>query len=184
MMTRGMGGGSSRRSIWNVLRTAAGPVAAACGLAGCQMATPFSGPGYSGGSGGSGVIGAAAGERVVVGVTHAVLDGRKRSVFDEHTRRVVRSLPEHDGYLGHSIRTRVFGHEVWTMTVWRDGAALDAFVRSPVHQEAIRRGMPAVIAAQFMRLEWPATSPPPSWTAIQERLRTTAVHEYKGGKPG
>jgi hypothetical protein len=56
------------------------------------------------------------------------------------------------------------------MTVWRDKASLDAFVRSEVHTEAIRMGMPAVKTAQFLRFEWPAQDVPPSWGEVERRL--------------
>jgi heme-degrading monooxygenase HmoA len=135
-------------------------------LSGCALATPFRGPGYDEVRG---VIAGPPGVTVVVAVTHAVLEGDRRA-FDDHTRRVVESLPRAEGYLGHSIRGRLFGGEVWTMTVWRDGRSLSAFVRSAVHEEAVREGMTAVREARFVRFAVPAGSPPPSWAEALRRL--------------
>lgn len=118
---------------------------------------------------------------MIIGVTNATLDGSKRALFDQHTRNVVRSLPSHDGFIGSSVRTRLMGNEVWTMTVWRDEAALDSFVRSPVHVEAIRKGLPAVIEAKFARFSWPAESVPPKWGEIIERLKTVEPIAYGAG---
>jgi heme-degrading monooxygenase HmoA len=124
--------------------TAALPVALATLLSACQLATPIKGPGIAR----SGSFAAEkVGPKVFVGVTNAVLGAADRSEFDRHTRRVVKSLPTQAGYVGHSVRTRVFGNEVWTMTIWESHAALTAFVRSPVHQAAMREGLDAVTTA-------------------------------------
>lgn len=156
-------------------------IAAALGLtgaalAGCELATPFTGDGYRSGTG---VTLPSAGDEVAVGVTHAVLDGNRREAFDEATRNVIASLPGLDGYIGHSVRARVLGNEVWTMTVWRDAEALDAFVRSPAHRAAMASGLPAVKRAQFMRLTWPTATAPPSWDEILVRLLDVRFVEYR-----
>ncbi len=142
-------------------------VAAACGIRGVPLATPFTDHAYSEATG-----------TVAIGVTNATLDPKNRAAFDDHTRRVIRSLPTHDGYLGHSVRGRVLGNEVWTMTVWRDQAALDAFVASPVHRTAIREGLGGVNEARFLRFDWPAAERPPSWRDITERLRNVTPIDY------
>ena len=153
-----------------------GALAASVGFSGgCQLATPFKGTGYSRDEG---VTLAGVGDTVCVAITHALLDGDNRSAFDDHTRRVIQSLPTQDGYIGHSVRTRLLGHEVWTMTVWRDEEAMQAFVDSPVHRTAIREGMSAVRSAQFLRLDWPTASVPPSWNEIQQRLQSVETIDY------
>lgn len=135
-------------------------------LTSCALATPFSGPGRTPDGG-----------PVFVAVTNAVLHPDKRRAFDEHTRRVIASLPAHDGYLGHSVRGRVMGHEVWTITVWRDEESLDAFVESPVHRTAIREGLGGVRTAKFLRFEWPGDRPP-SWAEILRRLESIEPIDY------
>ena len=135
-------------------------------LTSCAFATPFSGPGRTP-EGGS----------VYVAVTNAVLHPDKRRAFDEHTRRVVASLPSHNGYLGHSVRGRILGNEVWTMTVWRDEESLDAFGESPVHRTAIREGLGGVRTAKFLRFEWHEDRPP-SWGVILHRLEAVEPIDY------
>ena len=135
------------------------------------MATPYSGSAQ-----------ASDGGPVFVAVTNAVLDPAKRRAFDEHTRRVVASLGSHEGYLGHSVRGRLLGHEVWTMTVWRDEESLDAFVGSPVHRTAIREGLAGVRTAKFLRFEW-SEQRPPSWAEIERRLATVEPIDY-GARAG
>ncbi|MFN5946808.1 MAG: antibiotic biosynthesis monooxygenase family protein [Phycisphaerae bacterium] len=144
-----------------------GFVAAVPFLASCQMAAPFKGPGYTPGKG---VTLPGATDTVWIGLTNAQLDGSNRAVFDDYTNRVIRDLPSREGHIGHSVRTRVFGNEVWTMTIWRDEAALNAFVRAPVHREAMREGISAVKSARFARFAWPASQVPPSWTEAKRRL--------------
>lgn len=142
-------------------------IAASPFLLSCQVASPFKGPGYTRGKG---VTLPDATDTVWVGLTNAQLDGSNRATFDDYTRRVIRDLPNRDGYVGHSVRTRVFGNEVWTMTIWRDEAALNAFVRAPVHREAMREGIGAVTTARFARFAWPASQVPPSWDEAKRRL--------------
>lgn len=142
-------------------------IAASPFLMSCQVATPFKGPGYARGKG---VKLPGATDTVWIGLTNAQLDGSNRATFDDYTNRVIRDLPNRDGYIGHSVRTRVFGNEVWTMTVWRDEAALNTFVRAPIHREAMREGISAVKSARFARFAWPASQVPPSWDEAKRRL--------------
>ena len=165
----------------NLLRTwaaAALPIGLATLLTACQLATPMKGPGIDrSGRFATGKVG----PQVYVGITNAVLGAADRSEFDRHTRRVVKSLPTQPGYVAHSVRTRIFGNEVWTMTIWDSDAALTAFVRSPVHQEAMREGISAVTTAKFDRFEWSTDAPPPTWKFVLERL--TFVKETRYASP-
>lgn len=157
-----------------------GGAAACAALASCGVATPFRGTGWSASRG---VTLPDAGPTVWVGVTNALLDGAKRGPFDRHTRLVLASLPDQEGYIGHSVRGRILGHEVWTMTVWRDADVLEAFIESAVHVEAIRQGLPAVRRAKFVRFEWPADRVPPAWADVLTRLDAATAIEYRTGRP-
>jgi heme-degrading monooxygenase HmoA len=149
-------------------------VVLALAIPGCQAAAPFRGPGAANPKAVSGV-----GETVVVAVTHAVLDGSNRRPFDEYSAKVVRSLPSQDGFVGYSLRSRIAGNEVWTMTVWRDEAALDAFVSSEAHEAAIASGLQSVVSGQFTRFECPVDDCPPKWSSIMERLKSVRTIEYR-----
>jgi quinol monooxygenase YgiN len=120
---------------------------------------------------------------VVVAVTHAILDPANRREFDRQSRLVIDSLPSHPGHIGHSVATRILGNEVWTLTVWTDAASLDAFVSSPVHTQAIRSGLPAVISARFLTTSWPADQVPPPWKEIDRRLADITPVEYRARSP-
>lgn len=146
------------------------------GLSGCEVAMPVRGPGFDARQG---VTLAGAGETVIVAVTHAVLDAKTRGAFDDSTRKVAASLPQQPGFIAYSLRTRLFGDEVWTMTMWVNEEAVDGFTASPVHVRAIRDGMPAVKTAQFLRFEWPSRGAAPSWEEIKRRLASEPVIDYR-----
>lgn len=165
------------------LRTNWLPAVAACTalclflpLTGCRLATPFAGTGYSSEGG---VTLPDARDTAWIAITHAELIADKRAKFDEYTDLVVSSLPDNDGYIGHSIRARILGNKVWTLTVWRDEAALNAFVRSPKHRKAMRLGLSGVARAQFLRMELPLDAVPPSWKKIDNLLQKTEFVDYE-----
>ena len=138
-------------------------------LGGCTISTPFKGPGYNRGAG---VAFDQSTDTVVVALTHAVV-GKDRDNFDRGVSRVVDSLAQQPGLIGYSLRRELFGNEAWTLTVWRDEASLDAFVRSSAHQQAIRSGAAELVAANFRRLELPASEIPIDWEHALEYLATS-----------
>ncbi|MFM9957673.1 MAG: antibiotic biosynthesis monooxygenase family protein [Phycisphaerales bacterium] len=155
---------------------------AAVGCLGIPVSSAVTGPGYTPGKGlrRQGGVGSEVTEKpVVFGVTNVIFDRRKRSVFLEHTQRVRDSLPEQPGYLASALRIVLMGNEAWTMTAWDDATSLDAMVASPIHREAVRQGMPAVVRARFLRFQWPPGGEPPSWREIRDRLESVPWIEYR-----
>ncbi|XVJ58155.1 MAG: hypothetical protein HEQ23_01655 [Tepidisphaera sp.] len=150
-------------------------------LPSCEVATPFRGPGYARPDG---VILPGAGPTVWVAVTYAVLDNSSRGTFDDYSRKVVESLPQNDGYIGHSVRAKLLGNKMWTMTVWRDEPALNSFVRSPLHREAVRKGLGGVLRGKFLRFEHPTDSAPPSWDDVLAQMQTIEYIEYGSANAG
>ncbi len=126
---------------------------------GCAINTPFRGPGYDPDRG---VTLNDAGDRLLVALTHATLNERRRN-FDAEVGRVAASLADRDGLVAYSLRKELLGNEAWTMTVWRDRAALEAFVASSAHQHAIRNSAHELAAARFLRFEIDAAALPISW---------------------
>ena len=135
-------------------------------LGGCAISTPFKGPGYDPGSG---VTAANGQQTVVVALTHAMI-GDSRGNFDRAVRRVADSLEQQPGLIGYSLRKHVLGNEAWTLTVWRDEASLEAFVRSPAHQQAMRDATGELALASFRRIELPAAEIPLDWTTALDYL--------------
>lgn len=99
--------------------------------------------------------------------------------FWKQTQAVFRSLQagEHEGLIGCAIRAQVLGRKSWTLSIWQDETALEAFSVSPVHLKAVNAGAAALRDAAFVRLRLRAREAPPNWRRItallDERLKTT-----------
>ena len=135
-------------------------------LGGCTISTPFQGPGYDRSVGVTEIDDR---QTVVVALTHAVVGDSRRN-FDRGVEGVVDSLESQPGLIGYSLRRELLGNEAWTLTVWRDEASLDAFVRSPAHRQAIQNGMGDITTASFRRIELPAAKIPIDWESALEYL--------------
>ena len=111
-------------------------------------------------------------EKVVVGITHVELhpDSDANSLFWQHTYRVIDSLENQQGYLGHRVRRDLGGASGWTMTVWEDEAALISFKQSNVHTTAIANGLPAVANARFLRLTLNKSELPLPWNELEKKM--------------
>ena len=118
---------------------------------------------------------------VTVGITHVTTgdDSKKNDIFWQYTYAVIDSLASHKGYLGHKIRKQIFGSEAWTMTVWKDEASLNAFVRGDMHSQAIQNGLDAVAKARFVRLTIERSKIPLSW-AEAEKIMTEKGRDLYG----
>ncbi len=138
---------------------------------GCAISTPFRGPGYDHDRG---ITLADAGDRVIVALTHATLSERRRN-FDDDVDAVAASLAATDGLIAYSLRKELLGNQAWTMTVWRDQAALAAFVASSAHQRAIRRSAGELSAVRFRRFEIERSALPISWDTALARLEESAA---------
>ncbi|MCU0862234.1 MAG: antibiotic biosynthesis monooxygenase [Planctomycetes bacterium] len=121
--------------------------------------------------------GAMAEREVVVALTHAVLKGTDDALFFAQIERVVAGLAPQPGYVGHSLRSSGRG-EAWTMTVWTDEDALDAFVASRLHREAIAAALVTVDKARFHRYRVPMRSLPPDWSMALAQLESIAFDDY------
>ena len=131
-------------------------------LGGCAISTPFPQLKEAPGVGSE--------EKVVVVLTHIVVDSNQRNEFDRQTRRVIDSLPSQRGMLGYSARIQLFGNEAWTMSVWAEDTDRAGFVRSAVHQEAIVKSAPAIVSIQLKRLTLARKNIPESWPRALELL--------------
>ncbi|MFC3148621.1 antibiotic biosynthesis monooxygenase [Piscinibacterium candidicorallinum] len=106
---------------------------------------------------------AAAQAPVVLVLTHATLDPKRRESFDVHTRRVLAEMTRQPGLLGYSARREIFGTQAWTLTIWASEADLARFMNSPVHREAVRKGMEGLVAMESKRLLLKRDALPTSW---------------------
>lgn len=112
----------------------------------------------------------AADQTVVLVLTRVVLDPSKRAEFDRQNNRVMAGMGQHPGLLGYAARKQLFGNQGWTMSVWANDEARAAFVRSPVHREAIAKSMPALVSVELKRLTLPRKDLPTDWDAVRRLL--------------
>ena len=64
------------------------------------------------------------------------------------------------------------------MTVWADEDALEAFVASRLHREAITAALVAIDKARFHRYRVPMRSLPPDWSMALAQLESIAFDDY------
>ncbi len=141
-------------------------------LSACTVSSPFEGPGFDEQEG----VTVEGSDRLVVAVTNGELRGGSdlRARFWDHVSRVEATLAARPGYMGHSKRRELFGDQVWTLSVWRDEASLEDFVRSDVHQTAISEGMASLKTARFARFEIERKKLPITWERALTALETNA----------
>lgn len=70
-------------------------------------------------------------------LTNAKLQRSKRSGFDKRSKEIFENINSSPGYIGGTVKFEIFGDEVWTMTVWENQEALERFVDSTRHLDAM-----------------------------------------------
>jgi len=101
-----------------------------------------------------------------------------RGEFFKDTKAVLATMADQPGLLGHAVRFEIFGNKAWTMTAWKDEAALTAFVRSPAHRAAVRRSGETAQNIRFASVEVPLAALPVSWDEAR-RLLDAATPGYR-----
>lgn len=135
---------------------------------GCEIATPLEGPRYDEESG---VQPPTPDGHVIVALTKATTGDRGSKNFDAETDRVIASLKTQDGLIAWSVRKELLGDDAWTMTVWRDEAALDAFLDGAVHTRAVERAYDELEASRFARFRMNADQLPLDWERAKRILQ-------------
>ena len=110
---------------------------------------------------------------VAIGLTHAVLgdDDEKNDIFWDNADKVVDSLLQQAGYLGHRLRFKILGGEVWTMTVWKDEQSLKNFMYCDAHHTAIQEGFAALKYFQVATITVKRSEVQISWDRAEQILR-------------
>jgi quinol monooxygenase YgiN len=86
--------------------------------------------------------------------------------------RVVRQqLLTADGVLGFALLAEPLRKNYATLSVWRDGEALDAFAGTDPHARLMADLSPSMNAPRFVRWTISGSDGIPSWTEALDRLR-------------
>ena len=100
---------------------------------------------------------------------------RHTAAMLSHALRIRRAMLRAPGAVGVSLIARPLRREYWTLSAWADQAALDAFVATPQHREAMRRLGPAMAESAFAFWTAPSDGPAPSWKEARERVAAAPV---------
>jgi heme-degrading monooxygenase HmoA len=85
-------------------------------------------------------------------------------------RPVRRQLAEARGLVGYSLFGKPFAKQYWTLSVWENEAALQAFVRESPHQEVMSALAADMGKTQFARWQMHGSEGQPSWDDALRRL--------------
>ncbi|WP_377268470.1 DUF3291 domain-containing protein [Peterkaempfera sp. SMS 1(5)a] len=75
-----------------------------------------------------------------------------------------------EGALGVSLAAELRSGTLWTLSAWRDHAALDAFVRGGPHVDAMRRFRRRTVSPVFISWTLPDTDLPVDWEEARRRV--------------
>ncbi len=147
-----------------------------CIVSGCAISRPLSGPGYDPNMKS---LKGDLNRDVYVAITNAYLNRSKRSLFDKKTQEIYKNLNTFEGYLMGSVRLKILGKEVWTYTVWENKEALDKFVNSRQHVDAIYNADPAILQMRSLVIKRKAKEAFLNWEKIEEIIEQEKIKDYK-----
>jgi quinol monooxygenase YgiN len=75
-----------------------------------------------------------------------------------------------DGLVGYTLRAKPLTRRYWTLSVWRDEAALRAFMRTPPHAQLMSSLKPLMGSTKFVQWSISGADPRPSFADALERL--------------
>jgi len=147
-------------------------------LQGCALSSPIKGPGYRESALSSQIDDH---QMVIVAVTNARLDKSAQAKdFRSRSADIYKNIEENDGYIGGSVRFKLFSNELWTLTVWRDRGTLTKFLDSRRHADAMYMTYESMTEFRHFNFEVAYKDRPRDWAGVDERLKQ--VPFQKGGK--
>jgi hypothetical protein len=76
--------------------------------------------------------------------------------------------------IGYAVRKELLGNKVWTLSAWTSRDALNRFVRSESHRQAVKAGGISRATVHSVTLEMPPGDLPVSWKRVEEILEADA----------
>jgi quinol monooxygenase YgiN len=90
--------------------------------------------------------------------------------FFRYTVQVVRQLASADGMVGYSVLAHPLSKRFWTLSAWKDEAALHTFVQHPPHVRIMNALTPHMGETKFVRWTVKGAQLPLSWEGALRRL--------------
>ncbi|MER6347510.1 DUF3291 domain-containing protein [Streptomyces sp. NPDC001595] len=90
---------------------------------------------------------------------------------------VFRQVRRSPGLIGASLRAEPLKRTFWTLSAWRDQAALEAFNRTDPHAKSVRGLRPAMKGSVFVFWNAEADQLPVDWDEARRRLADQATKE-------
>jgi quinol monooxygenase YgiN len=107
----------------------------------------------------------------VVMASHLPLAGLASTVkFLRAVSAVRRQLAGAEGLVGYTLRAKPLARDYWTLSVWKDEAALHQFMRTAPHAELMGSLKPITGPTKFVQWQIAGTEGRPAWSAALERL--------------
>ena len=90
--------------------------------------------------------------------------------FFYYTARVAKQLASAQGLLGYSVLARPLSKRFWTLSAWKDEAALRDFVQHPPHVRIMTAIAPHMEQTKFLRWTVKGSQLPLSWDEALRRF--------------
>ena len=90
--------------------------------------------------------------------------------FFLYTAQVVKQLASAQGLLGYSVLARPLSKRFWTLSAWKDEAALRAFVQHPPHLRIMAALAPHMGETKFVRWTVKGSQLPLGWDDALRRF--------------
>lgn len=91
-------------------------------------------------------------------------------LFLFYTAQVAKQLASAQGLLGYSVLTRPLSKRFWTLSAWKDDAALRAFVQYPPHVHIMTALIPHMEQTKFLRWIVKGSQLPLGWDDALRRF--------------
>ena len=91
-------------------------------------------------------------------------------IFLFYTMQVVKQLASAEGVLGYSVLARPLSKQFWTLSTWKDDAALRTFVQYPPHLHIMTALAPHMGETKFVRWTVKGSELPLRWDDALRRF--------------
>jgi len=90
--------------------------------------------------------------------------------FFLYTAQVMKQLASAEGLLGYSLLARPLRKRFWTLSAWKNAAALEAFVQDPPHVRIMAKLTPHMDKTRFVRWKIKGSQLPLQWDEALRRF--------------